>query len=99
MTRSVCVDRKWYLASFLMSVAWIAVLSFAMVTLVGRTGCILNIDSYVMGLVVIAVGTSIPVIQRHTCRLLYEYNSWKFAVTVSRSRLGCTTKIGCFRTR
>lgn len=43
-----------------MSVGWIAVLSFTMVTLVGRTGCILNIDSYVMGLVIIAVGTSIP---------------------------------------
>lgn len=47
--------------SFLSSVFWIAVLSFGMVTLVGRTGCILNIDSYVMGLVVIAIGTSIPV--------------------------------------
>ena len=44
-----------------MSVFWIAVLSFGMVTLVGRTGCILNIDTYIMGLVIIAIGTSIPV--------------------------------------
>ena len=49
------------MVSFLASVFWIALLSFGMVTLVGRTGCILNIDSYVMGLVVIAIGTSIPV--------------------------------------
>ena len=32
-----------------------------MVTLVSRTGCILHIDSYTMGLVIIAMGTSIPV--------------------------------------
>ena len=44
-----------------MSVLWIALLSFAMVTLVGRAGCILNIDAYIMGLVVVAIGTSIPV--------------------------------------
>ena len=44
-----------------MSVLWIAILSFGMVTLVGRVGCIIGIDSYVMGLVVVAVGTSIPV--------------------------------------
>ena len=30
-------------------------------TLVARTGCIIGIDSYTMGLVVIAIGTSIPV--------------------------------------
>ena len=45
-----------------MSIAWIAALSFAMVTLVGRTGCILSVDKFTMGLVVVAIGTSIPVI-------------------------------------
>ena len=44
-----------------MSVLWIAVLSFGMVTLVARAGCLIGIDSYTMGLVVIAVGTSVPV--------------------------------------
>ena len=53
--------RKWFLVSFFMSVFWIAVLSFGMVSLVGRTGCILNVDTYIMGLVVVAIGTSIPV--------------------------------------
>ena len=56
-------SRKWYrvAASFLASVLWIAALSFVLVTLVAKVGCILNIDNFVMGLVVIAVGTSIPV--------------------------------------
>ena len=57
------VNRKWYVvaASFTMSIFWIAVISFAMVTLVARVGCILNIDQFVMGLVVVAIGTSVPV--------------------------------------
>ena len=56
-------NRKWYVVttSFLMSIFWIAVISFAMVTLVARVGCILNIDQFVMGLVVVAIGTSVPV--------------------------------------
>ena len=56
-------NRKWYIvaASFSMSIFWIAVISFAMVTLVARVGCILNIDQFVMGLVVVAIGTSVPV--------------------------------------
>ena len=45
----------------MMSIFWIAVISFAMVTLVARVGCILDIDQFVMGLVVVAVGTSVPV--------------------------------------
>lgn len=56
-------NRKWYVVtlSFTMSIFWIAVISFAMVTLVARVGCILNIDQFVMGLVVVAIGTSVPV--------------------------------------
>ena len=54
-------NRKYFLASFFMSIVWIAILSFAMVTLVGRSGCILNVDKFTMGLVVIAIGTSVPV--------------------------------------
>lgn len=53
-------NRKYFLASFFMSIVWIAILSFAMVTLVGRSGCILNVDKFTMGLVVIAIGTSVP---------------------------------------
>ena len=54
-------NRKYFLASFTMSIIWIAILSFAMVTLVGRSGCILSVDKFTMGLVVIAIGTSVPV--------------------------------------
>ena len=60
-------NRKWYVvaASFTMSIFWIAVISFAMVTLVARVGCILDIDQFVMGLVVVAIGTSVPVSYIH----------------------------------
>ena len=56
-------NRKWYVvtAAFLMAILWIAVISFGMVTLVARVGCILDIGEFTMGLVVVAVGTSIPV--------------------------------------
>lgn len=54
-------NRKYFLASFFMSILWIAILSFGMVTLVGRSGCILSVDKFTMGLVVIAIGTSVPV--------------------------------------
>lgn len=56
-------NRKWYVvsASFTMAILWIAVISFGMVTLVARVGCILGIGEFTMGLVVVAVGTSIPV--------------------------------------
>lgn len=56
-------NRKWYVvtAAFLMAILWIAVISFGMVTLVARVGCILDVGEFTMGLVVVAVGTSIPV--------------------------------------
>ena len=54
-------NRKYFLASFFMAILWIAILSFAMVTLVGRSGCILSVDKFTMGLVVVAIGTSVPV--------------------------------------
>ena len=62
---SCSIDSKWYrvTASFLMSIFWIAVLSFGMVTVVARLGCILSIGSFTMGLVVVAIGTSVPVSQ------------------------------------
>ncbi|XP_041482492.1 sodium/potassium/calcium exchanger 1-like isoform X1 [Lytechinus variegatus] len=52
--------RKWYVASFILSIVWIAALSFGMVTLVAKMGCILKISDYTMGLVIVAVGTSVP---------------------------------------
>ena len=56
-------DRRWFVVAgaFLMAIFWIAVISFGMVTLVGRVGCILDIGEFTMGLVIVAIGTSIPV--------------------------------------
>ncbi len=56
-------NRKLYvvITSFLMCIFWIAVISFAMVTIVARVGCILGVGTFTMGLIVVAVGTSVPV--------------------------------------
>ena len=40
---------------------WIALLSYGMVLLVEKFGCIVGFNDYVMGLVVVAAGTSVPV--------------------------------------
>uniref|UniRef100_F6W0S4 Sodium/potassium/calcium exchanger 2 n=1 Tax=Ciona intestinalis TaxID=7719 RepID=F6W0S4_CIOIN len=53
--------RKWYLFSFFMSILWIASISYVMVAAVEIIGCLLGVDTYTMGLLVIAVGTSVPV--------------------------------------
>jgi len=53
-------NKKWYMASFIMSILWIALISYLMVEASEVVGCILSIDSYTMGLVVIATGTSVP---------------------------------------
>jgi len=52
--------RSWYFASFTMSIVWIGVLSFLMVDFAARAGCILEVDEFLMGLVVLSVGTSVP---------------------------------------
>ena len=53
-------------SAFLMSILWIAIISFAMVTIVARVGCILNVGEFPMGLVVMAIGTSVPVSGTYT---------------------------------
>ena len=52
--------RKWYLLSFFMAIFWIVAISFGMLECVELLGEILKINHFTMGLVVIAVGTSIP---------------------------------------
>ena len=51
---------KWYLVTFFASIAWIGFLSWFMVDWASRIGCILGIPSSVMGLTVLAAGTSVP---------------------------------------
>ena len=53
-------SRKLYWSCFAVCILWIMIISFIMVTAVIRLGCILAIDDYVMGLVIIAAGTSVP---------------------------------------
>jgi len=52
--------RKWYLVSFFSAILWIVAISFGMLECVELMGEILGINHFTMGLVVIAVGTSIP---------------------------------------
>ncbi|KAJ9453132.1 putative sodium/potassium/calcium exchanger [Diplonema papillatum] len=49
-----------YVVSFFMCILWIAFLSAMMVKTVSWMGSVLGIDSVVMGLVVLAAGTSVP---------------------------------------
>ena len=52
--------KKWYVVSFVMSIVWIALLCHYMVWAASMIGCIWEIDPIVMGVVVLAVGTSVP---------------------------------------
>eukprot|EP00164_Ancoracysta_twista_P007942 GFYU01011386.1.p1 GENE.GFYU01011386.1~~GFYU01011386.1.p1 ORF type:complete len:517 (+),score=138.24 GFYU01011386.1:173-1723(+) len=49
-----------YIRSFAASIAWIAVLSYFMAEWATKLGCLLGIDPVVMGLTILAAGTSVP---------------------------------------
>lgn len=51
---------KWWPITFLASVAWIGGISYAMVEAARHAGCIVNIPASVLGLTVLAAGTSVP---------------------------------------
>lgn len=51
---------KYYWGAFTMCILWIGVLTLAMVAWADRLGCMLGINSFIMGLVVLAAGTSVP---------------------------------------
>lgn len=52
--------KKYYLVSFTSCIIWMATLSFVMVTLASRIGCLIGISSVVMGMTILAAGTSVP---------------------------------------
>ena len=52
--------KKYYVITFIMSVVWIGVLSYVLCDMVARMGCMLNVPAPIMGLTVLAAGTSIP---------------------------------------
>jgi len=51
---------KWYPLTFFMCIAWLAILCAAMAQLGTGIGCIWNIDPLVMGILLLAIGTSVP---------------------------------------
>lgn len=51
---------KWCYLSFLLSISWIGLYSYVMVTLTEKIGETLGIPSVVMGLTFLAAGTSVP---------------------------------------
>lgn len=64
LTMPPCLQRalkdKWYLWLFSGSIMWIAILTYCMLTLCHRVGCVFGIPGVVMGLVFISAGTTVP---------------------------------------
>eukprot|EP00937_MAST-01D_sp_MAST-1D-sp2_P006232 g6232.t1 len=52
--------KRWMWVAFLMSIAWIAALCYVMVGGASKIGCVLGASPITMGVVVLAVGTSVP---------------------------------------
>jgi len=53
-------NKSRYLLTFIMSMVWIGVLSFVMVTWASKLGCLWHIHPAIMGVTVLAAGTSVP---------------------------------------
>jgi len=51
---------NFYMGTFIMSIVWIGILSYAMLYFSSRAGCIIGIPPIVMGTVIISAGTSVP---------------------------------------
>ncbi|XP_071490620.1 sodium/potassium/calcium exchanger 3-like [Diadema antillarum] len=51
---------RWYMVTFFMSVAWIAIFSYIMVWMVAYIGYTLQIPDTIMGITFLAAGTSVP---------------------------------------
>ena len=52
--------KKWYIITFFGSIIWIAIFAYLMVWWANQTGETIGIPSSVMGLTILAAGTSIP---------------------------------------
>jgi K+-dependent Na+/Ca+ exchanger-like protein len=57
---SLAHNKNKYLLTFIASIIWIGVLSYFMVTWASKLGCIWNIHPAIMGVTVLAAGTSVP---------------------------------------
>jgi len=52
--------KKYYILTFTMSILWIGLLSFYMVTWASKLGCMFGIHPAIMGCTILAAGTSVP---------------------------------------
>jgi len=52
--------QKYYVVTFVISLVWITILSYFMVTLMEKIGCVWGISSFIMGTTFLAMGTSVP---------------------------------------
>jgi len=52
--------KKWYMMTFTMSILWIGLLSYYMVTWASKLGCMFGIHPAIMGCTILAAGTSVP---------------------------------------
>lgn len=52
--------QRYYLLTFVVSLLWITLLSYIMVTLMEKIGCAWGISSFIMGITFLAMGTSVP---------------------------------------
>uniref|UniRef100_A0A914XJ71 Sodium/calcium exchanger membrane region domain-containing protein n=2 Tax=Plectus sambesii TaxID=2011161 RepID=A0A914XJ71_9BILA len=53
-------SRKWFICTFILSIVWIAFFSYLMVWWANTIGITLGIPTEIMGLTILAAGTSIP---------------------------------------
>jgi len=53
-------SQRYFLVTFFVSLLWITILSYFMVTLMEKIGCVWGISSFIMGLTLLAAGTSVP---------------------------------------
>jgi len=60
LAKDLTCGQRWYWAAFFISLIWITILSYFMVELMLKLGCIWGIPDVVMGLTFLAMGTSIP---------------------------------------
>lgn len=51
---------EWYIMTFVMSIAWIGATSYVMVLFAEKAGNLIGISPIIMGVTVLAIGTSVP---------------------------------------
>jgi Ca2+/Na+ antiporter len=52
--------KRWFVVTFINSIAWIGIICYGMVHFASLAGCIIGIDPPVMGITLLAIGTSVP---------------------------------------